>query len=156
MVRAAVRVDDGPATGTRRRRGRARGASTGPSGSRDALEGTRSAGVPEMSSRRALAARASLASHRDISAHVILKRWRRGLSAIESVAFSARVSETDAPREPLADLQWHSPLFSVFAHAEPLGVALRARRLQRARPLAPPLARQGARLLACLLDWLLD
>lgn len=57
MVRVAVRVDDEPATGTRRRSGRARGARTAPFASRDAVEGISEAGVPLAPSRRALAAR---------------------------------------------------------------------------------------------------
>ena len=57
MVRVAVRVDDEPATWTRRRSGRARGARTAPFASRDAVEGINEAGVPLAPSRRALAAR---------------------------------------------------------------------------------------------------
>ena len=57
MVRVAVRVDDEPATWTRRRSGRARGTRTAPFASRDAVEGINEAGVPLAPSRRALAAR---------------------------------------------------------------------------------------------------
>ena len=57
MVRVAVRVDDEPATWTRRRSGRARGARTAPFAARDAVEGNCEAGVPLAPSRRALAAR---------------------------------------------------------------------------------------------------
>ena len=77
MVRVAVRVDDEPATWTRRRSGRARGARTAPFASRDAVEGNGEAGVPLAPSRRALAASTSLASSRDISAHVILRRRKK-------------------------------------------------------------------------------
>jgi hypothetical protein len=122
LVRVAVRVDDEPATGTRRRSGRARGARTAPFASRDAVEGINEAGVPLAPSRRALAARVPRVLARHLGARYPQEAQKVGKK--RSSCFSSRAARLF---DQHADLS-----ASFFLSAEPLGVALRARRLARA------------------------
>ena len=135
MVRVAVRVDDEPATGTRRRSGRARGARTAPFASRDAVKGIGEAGVPLAPSRRALAARVPRVLARHLGARYPQEAQK---SRKDALCFSRRAARLFDPYAHLSA--------SFFPPAEPFGVALRARRLARAHGGA----RGGAR--ACFPD----
>lgn len=102
MVRVAVRVDDEPATGTRRRSGRARGARTAPFASRDAVEGNGEAGVPLAPSRRALAARVPRVLARHLGARYPQEAQKVGKK--RSSCFSRRAklaSSTNTLTSPL-------------------------------------------------------